>query len=89
MKRREPAAVIEGPDDQGMYMACWPQIEAVRGEGGSPDQARRALFDALVAELRRGIDAEQRARLDASQRRSPAERTRRAARLFELTWSRR
>lgn len=80
--------MIEGPDDQGKFMARWAQIYGVHGEGSSPEEAKRALFDALVAELRRGIDDEQRTRLRAARGRSPAERARRAAALFELTWSR-
>lgn len=88
MQRREPTVRVEGPDRRGTFVARWPALEGPRGEGESPDAARAALFDALVESLRRGIDEDERARLRAYQGLTPAERTRRAAALFDLSWRR-
>jgi len=88
MKRVDPTATVMGPNERGVFVARWREIEGVHAEGRSPEEARRALFDALVEQLRRGIDDDERARLSAFRQLSPAERTRRATALYELTWSR-
>jgi hypothetical protein len=88
MTRREPAVEIEGPDERGLFVARWRGLEGLRGEGGSPQDARAALFESLVESLRRGISEEERARIRAYRGLAPAERTRRAASLFDLSWSR-
>jgi hypothetical protein len=87
MPVRDPEPIVEGPGAEGGFTARWPGFDTVRGEGETPQEARRALFDALVDELRAGLSEEERTRVREYKQLPYVERTKRASESLALTWT--